>query len=268
MPIKWDLPKTKPPFWLDESAELTADPEPMTKAEFVLKCVDEIHRALPDAGPLQRFQVAANAIVETGWGKHRKGNNLGGWKITKHTAGTGVRWFRARGNKAEGATVDDYKGGDPPWCFYRVFATFAAYFAAWVATFVPKNGSGRYAKCGKQFWAGEPWFDDLIEAGYKGENTKAHPWKSIDDLNEIATEVATYWAQREVGAQPDGSWGKLPREAALAWGAAKGIQIDGSFNSVMNVLMPRPTPTESKPAEVKPVEKKPAEKPAELGKTA
>jgi hypothetical protein len=116
MPMKWDIPPTPLPFWLDEHAELRADPAPMTKAEFVLKCVDEIHRALPDAGPLQRFQVAANAIVETGWGKHGKGNNLGGWKINKRTAGTGVAWFRARGNKAEGATLDDYKGGDPPWC--------------------------------------------------------------------------------------------------------------------------------------------------------
>lgn len=260
MPIKWDLPKIKPPFWLDEHAELIADPDPLAKSDFVLECVDEIHRVLPDATPIQRFQIAANAIVETGWGKHRKGNNLGGWKITKHTAGSGVGWFRARGNKAPGATIDDLKGGDPPWCYYRTFASFGAYFAAWVANFVPKNGTGRYAKCGKQFWAGEPWFDDLIEAGYKGENTKAHPWKSIDDLNELAEEVATYWAQREVGAQPDGAWGKLSREAAVSWGAARGVEINGSFDSVMGILMPRPVVPVVQPPVKKPEPKAEAPK--------
>jgi hypothetical protein len=35
MPIKWDLPKIKPPFWLDEHAELIADPDPLAKSDFV-----------------------------------------------------------------------------------------------------------------------------------------------------------------------------------------------------------------------------------------
>ena len=238
MPEKWDLPPTKPPFWLDPEVELLANPEPMPKAEFVLRCVDEIGAALPDATPAQQFQVVANAIVETGWGRHRKGNNLGGWKITKHEAGPGVPWFRARGNKAPGATVDDYKGGDPPWCHYKVFDSFAAYFDRWVARFVPRPGSvpdsHRYAVCGLEFWAGEPWFDDLIKAGYKGENTKAHPWKSIESLNALAREVAVFWAQRAVGATPDGEWGRLSKEAAVA----RGVTTDGALDGVLAALMP------------------------------
>jgi phosphatidylserine/phosphatidylglycerophosphate/cardiolipin synthase-like enzyme len=72
-----------------------------------------------------------------------------------------------------------------------------------VANFVPKRGTGRYAKCGQQFWAGEPWFDDLIEAGYKGENTRAHPWKSIDDLNSLLRDAATVDLRDELLATID-----------------------------------------------------------------
>lgn len=238
--MKWDLPPTDPPFWLDRHFELLEKPVPLPKPDFVLACVDEIQRVLPDVDPLRRFQIVANAIVETGWGRHSKGNNLGGWKITKHTAGPGVPWFRARGNKAPGATIDNYKGGDPPWCYYRVFPTFGDYFTAWVRTFVPRDGKGRYAECGQQFWAGEPWFDDLIKAGYKGENTKAHPWKSIDDLNSLAEDVSVYWVQREVGVTADGEWGRRSRAAAVTWAESRDIPTDGDYEDILSVLMPRP----------------------------
>lgn len=237
MPVKWDLPPTLPPFWLDQSAEVTLAPPPMTKSEFVLKCYDEMRRAFPDMDPLLQSQVVANAVVETGWGEHRKGNNLGGWKITKKTAGPGVPWFRARGNKAPGATPEDFKGGDPPWCYYRVFPSFAAYITAWVKTFVPEDGTGRYARCGESFWLGEPWFDDLIEAGYKGENTKAHPWKSIQELNTIAETVATYWIQRELGVKADGVWGDKSRAAAVAYGEQRGVSLSGRLETPLLELL-------------------------------
>lgn len=203
---KWNLPPEKPPFWLDPGVELIANPPPIAPGEFVVLCVEAMPD-LPGLDIVKRLDVAANAVVETGWGKHRKGKNLGGWKITKGSAGPGVPWFRAKGNKTS---------GDPPWCYYRVFASEQDFFAQWIARFVPRDApkGHRYKTCGEQFWAGEPWFDDLIAAGYKGENTKAHPERSIQSHNELTEKCAQMYAQHLLGVKVDGDFGPKSEAAA------------------------------------------------------
>lgn len=196
---KWNLPPEKPPFWLDPGVELIANPPPITPGEFVVLCVEAMPN-LPGLDIIKRFDVVANAVVETGWGKYRKGNNLGGWKITKGAAGPGVPWFRAKGNKTS---------GDPPWCWYRVFASERDFFAQWLVRFVPRNApkGHRYKKCGEEFWAGRPWFDDLIAAGYKGENTKANPDRSIAGHEQLSEKCARMYAQHLLRVDVDGDFG-------------------------------------------------------------
>lgn len=228
--MKWDLPPTEPPFWLDKHAELnTSDTlPPMTPAEFVLACCVSLMSIEPTLSAEGVFEVTANAVVETGWGKYRRGNNLGGWKINKNSAGPGVRWFRARGNKAPGATITDLKGGDPPWCYYLVFGSFGEYFSRWLKRFVPKPGSVSsshlYFETGHEFWAGKPWFDDLCAAGYKGENTKAHPEGTIHEMEQITDKIAKMFVQSKLGVAPDGDWGPASTLAAKkkGWGDPTG----------------------------------------------
>lgn len=197
---KWNLPPEAPPFWLDPGTEIIPNPPPMRDADFVIKCIESFPR-LDDLSLVQIIDVVANTVVETGWGKHRKGNNLGGWKITKGAAGPGVPWFRARGNKTS---------GDPPWCYYRVFSSFEDFFAQWMTRFVPRDAGAnhRYRQCGDEFWAGYPWFDDLIAAGYKGENTKASPERSIEGHSQISEKIAKMYTQHLLGELTvDGDWG-------------------------------------------------------------
>lgn len=212
---KWNLPPEKPPFWLDPGVELITNPPAIAPGAFVILCIESMPD-LPGLDILKRIDVVANCVVETGWGKYRKGNNLGGWKITKGAAGPGVPWFRARGNKAPGASETDYRGGDPPWCWYRVFASFEDFFAQWLARFVPRNApkGHRYKKCGEEFWAGKPWFDDLIAAGYKGENTKANPDRSIAGHEQLSEKCAMVYAQHLLRVDVDGDFGPKSEAAA------------------------------------------------------
>lgn len=63
--------------------------------------------------------------------------NCGGWKITagyvrdfkRANPGASPAWWRAPGNRGS---------GDPPWCYYRAFPSFEAYFAEWIVHFVPR----------------------------------------------------------------------------------------------------------------------------------
>jgi hypothetical protein len=228
---KWNLPPENPPFWLDLGVELRTNPPPIEPGDFVVMCIE----AMPDLEGLdlvKRFEIVANTVVETGWGKHRKGNNLGGWKITKRAAGPGVPWFRAKGNKTS---------GDPPWCYYRVFGSARDFFTQWLARFVPRNAPDghRYKLCGEQFWADEPWFDDLIEAGYKGENTKARPDRSIASHRQISEKCAKIYTQHLLGVKTDGDFGPKSEAAAEKLLGVEGVSWGSDlFVAVVHAVKP------------------------------
>lgn len=227
--LKWDLPKGPPPSWLDAKDERTTDASPrLGRHAFVVACVD----ALIDRGctPAQAADVTANSVNETGGGRFYRQYNLGGWKITKAYAeayrkmhGKGPPWWEAPGNKAPGATPQDLKGGDPPWCRYRVFESLGDFLGAWLAHFVPRPDAPApypgYRACGAAFWEGKTWFPLLIRAGYKGRRTAASPGSAVAEHAALATEARVRWAQsrlRDAGFYSgalDGDWGKQSRVA-------------------------------------------------------
>ena len=228
---KWTGPLAPPPFWLLAGLEVTAEMEPpkLKKAVFVLKCI--LALIVLGCTPAQAFEIAANTMNETGWGRFYRAWNLGGWKIWKFSStsrdGTPRQWSRALGNKSS---------GDPQTCFYRAFASLEAFYAEWLLTFVPKvdpgkKPNGRYWKTGQQFWAGEPWFDDLIEAGYKGEVTRQNPENSIEAHESIVKTMSVYYAQHLLGVDADGDWGQKSRNACSAFQLANQLKLTGELNA-------------------------------------
>ena len=227
---KWTGPMQAPPFWLVPALEVTEDSEPpkMSRSEFILRCIAALLSLGCDID--QAFGVVANAINETGWGRFYRAFNLGGWKIWKFSStnadGTPRRWWRALGNKGS---------GDPQTCFYRAFASLEEFLSEWLKTFVPKvnpgkKPNGRYWKTGQQFWAGEEWFDDLIEAGYKGDVTKAHPRGSIESHHQIIKTLTVVYCQHLLGVVPDGKWGQKSRNACSAYQLANGLTLTGKLS--------------------------------------
>lgn len=222
---KWTGELADPPFWLDARLEVTSrnDAPKLPTPEFLVQSVAALRAAGCDLD--QALDVTANAVNETGWGKHYRGWNLGGWKITKGTAnepdGSPRRWFRALGNKSS---------QDAQTCFYRAFTSLQAFYEAWLLQFVPKHGTGRYAKTGQEFWAKRPWFDDLIAAGYKGVVTQRNPDPSIREHAKIKGRVIVFCAQRALGVVADGSWGPKSKAACMAFQEQHGLTPTGKLD--------------------------------------
>lgn len=241
MPVKWDLPPEPIPSWLDPATEVLAEHEPpkADKYPFALRCVDVL--LAMGLTHQQAFEVAANAVVETGWGQHYRAFNLGGWKIRKDFVdaylkkfGRSPKWWRAPGNKSS---------GDRPWCYYRGFDSIEEFFAAWLETFVPKPGArkkSRYLKTGEEFWAGRPWFDDLIEAGYKGAVTKKSPEGSIHGHDALTAKIRVLWAQRALGVAIDGKFGPKSRAALVKFQHGAGLEAHGRLDEPTLAKLTRP----------------------------
>lgn len=248
--MKWDLPPEPIPAWLDPACEVTAENDPTAKlpaAKFIPLFVD----ANLAAGLVvwEAIRVAANALSEVGYKFKCRGNNLGGWKITKAGAkayekqhGRKPRWWRAPGNKAPGATVRDLKGGDPPWCYYWAYDSVAEFFTKWRAKFLPKPAAGasraeletrreetgNYRLAGYLFWNhDDEWFRALCDAGYKGRRTDDDPQPSYEAYLVLAREVGEWWAQAKLRVTVDGAWGPKSQTACRDFQARVGLPATG-----------------------------------------
>lgn len=245
MPRKSTAPYLGPPAWLDPAAEL-----PITRESFADRnafCADTMRDLLGlELTPAQAADVAANVAGETGWGRAWTNGNGGGWKITRgyadaHKARTGTPapWWKARGN------VDS---ADSPWCFYRVFPSRSDFLREWLGQFVPKPGTrpgALYNATGRAFWSGEPWFGELILAGYKGSPSKKrlrelraahrpdtlHP--SVRDHASMSRDILTRWAQSRLGVEVDGKWGPSSQKAAATRRKAHGIEAHGALDEAL-----------------------------------
>jgi hypothetical protein len=244
MPLKWTGPLADPPFWLNPLHEVKAEDEPshLSPGLFVVRCVEELILLRPSFTLRQIAGIVANSINETGWGRYYRACNLGGWKIRKYDVVDNTQWYRAHGNKSS---------GDPQTCFYRAFRSFREYFALWLARFVPAPGTvdeaHRYRLCGEQFHAGDPWFDDLIAAGYKGEVTKENPAGSLRSHEQLVEDVLQIYAQHLIGVALDGQWGPKSRRAALVWLEGQGRPASDDWRDVLG-LEPKkeaPAPAEA-----------------------
>lgn len=250
---KWNEPRPLDPSWLDKKFEIKSDNRPeewkgLSKSKlrplFVIACYDslkDLSRSLPITPfPSNWFiiQVIANAAVETGWGTEYKANNLGGWKITQRiiqrllAQGRKPLWWTSPGNKAPGATLSDYKGGDPPWCYYRGFESMEEYFEEWLETFVPHPArnliESRYYKTGTLFWSGdEKWFRELCLAGYKGRNTEKNPDPSFMMHQGIVQIIERILCQRALGVSVDGVWGPKSKAACIEAERTHGLPETG-----------------------------------------
>lgn len=232
-PRKWNEPPEPVPLWLDPAAEVTEEtgPRPAPRGPFVVAAMKAC-LAL-DCDPAQAAGVVANSINETGWGRSYRAYNCGGWKITpRYVKGfkaahpnESPRWWRAPGNRTS---------GDPPWCYYRAFPSFEAYFEEWIAHFVPRPGESApypaYTRAGELFWSGEDWFPALISAGYKGSVTKAKPERSIREHDALVVTALRMWAQSSLSITVDGVWGKVSRATLAEWQKAHGLAETGSLD--------------------------------------
>lgn len=186
------------------------------------------------------FEVTANAVVETGWGEHWKGWNMGGWKIWETDVQKAKRsgklcpgWWRAPGH---------INSGDPEWCFYRTFSGPDMFFKEWLERFVPKVSSDkhRYHRTGLLFWEQPqlaPWFPELIQAGYKGEVTKANPNKSISSFNNIVIRSQTILAQKLLKVEADAVWGQKSKQACASFQGQSGMLPTGNLTKETLTLL-------------------------------
>lgn len=226
--MKWNEPPESPPSWLDSQNEVTSEndtrpetwrnqPSSRLQAIFVTECFIALKKI--GLSNWQAIELVSNAVTETGWGKYFRAWNLGGWKIRQadiaqaRSAGRTLKWWRAPGNKAPGATLTDYKGGDPPWCYYRAFDSLEDFFKAWIVRFVPSTNTTkpdhRYYKTGMAFWNRQPeWFKELCLAGYKGSNTARNPSGSCAAHEDISDKSLLLLTQHFLGGLAvDGEWG-------------------------------------------------------------
>jgi hypothetical protein len=131
----------------------------------------------------QACHAVAIAVLETGWGKHARGGNLGGVKCRRDIAewylrvlGVAMPWYRAAGH---------ITSGDPPEVYYVAFPDAETFWRFWLARYVGAHPTDRpahptvdYSEAGDRFWRDDPtWIDALIGAGYRGSVTQNNPAK-------------------------------------------------------------------------------------------
>ncbi len=231
--MKWNEPPGPIPSWLKAEDEIFEGhdgkpegwanmPNIQRSSLFVKLCFTALKKL--GLSHWHAVEVLSNSCLETGWGEKFRAWNLGGWKTSASEAnfqraqGKKALWYRAPGNKAPGATLTDYKGGDPPWCYYRGFETLDQFFALWLVRFTPKpgtvNSSHRYFKTGNAFWSHkEEWFYELCVSGYKGENTAKAPQGSVDTHKVIFKRCLIFLTQDALGVTSDGAWGPRSSKA-------------------------------------------------------
>ena len=240
--MKWNEPPEPIPSWLDPAMEVLHDPPKLAKPDFIVACIDAC--VADGCDVVQAIGVTANSCNETGYGQFFRGDNLGGWKITKDGAisyanahnGQHPRWWRAPGNKAPGATIGDLKGGDPPWCYYRAFDSLASFFSEWLTHFVPKPGRtapyGTYVHTGTLFWLHDAsWFREMCLAGYKGKNTQRNPMPSVVEWESMCRGISVHYAQSKLGVTSDGIVGPITRAACAAFQTAHGLHASGEIDA-------------------------------------
>jgi hypothetical protein len=171
------------PAWLDPARQETRHDDPkMSPKDFTVASLRALRSSTQNV--FRACEVVANSLNETGNGQHYAYWNLGGWKYTRDFANAhpNETYWTARGN---------IRSGDSPIVVYRVFPSLQAFYDAWMRTFVPRDGHGRYAETGRRFWADDPsWFAAMIEAGYKGPVTRAHPAGPIREHDSLSRTAA------------------------------------------------------------------------------
>ena len=119
--------------------------------------------------------VVAHCATECAWGRRAIGHNHGGVKLKERDSvreerrtGEGLRWWRWAGHASS---------GDPPVVYYRAFDDDRAFWEFWMRRYAPRSADeadgDRYVKTGAAFWAGRPWFAEMLLAGYRGEVREA-----------------------------------------------------------------------------------------------
>jgi len=157
------------PDWLDPTREVVDTGERDIEPDAFVR--DALANLVGLGVPRERaLEVVAHCAVESGFGRHAAGNNLGGVKLSqtdnrleRHRTGRGLPWWRRAGH---------VNSGDDAVCYYRAFADAAAFWAFWLARYVPRDASvaqrDRYVETGRRFWNGGDWFVAMLAAGYRG----------------------------------------------------------------------------------------------------
>jgi LAS superfamily LD-carboxypeptidase LdcB len=173
-------------------------------APFVQRVVDLL-LTLPAEGPRCSIQRALEIVgvyaVETGWGAHYRGNNLGGVTLGSRTQ----TWWRAPG-----------LSGDSRIMYFAGFPSLAEFCRAWLEQFVPRpgtrrSGSTRWVETGRLFWEGGEWFPALIQGGYRNDQTAHNPQPSIETHRNATGMAARLWACARLGVSLGATPGAAPR---------------------------------------------------------
>lgn len=227
---------SKAPSWLDPSLEITSPNEThFTPGEFAVTLVPLILSIDPSISADRAFELAAHFAGETGYGRHFRGNNLGGVKINQslirsYTAahGTPPRWWSAAGHIAQ---------GDAPTVYYMGYPSLTVFLTDWLARFVPRHGTApksRYARTGELFWdpASAPgnWFRAMLDAGYRGDTTDTQKEGSMQAFRSITNRLKVLFGQQTIGAAADGAWGPRSRQLAAQWQQQHGLAASGELD--------------------------------------
>jgi hypothetical protein len=231
------------PSWLNPEKEIKHPDQPESfsslsnkdkASAFICFVLEDLKNINVGLTPRQKLWILSNMISETGWGKTWRGNNFGGWKITKDYVTSYKRehngeepwWWQAEGHVAS---------GDEPVVYYRGFEPRQKFSKEWVERFVPKvsDTGHRYHKTGLDFWLEkDTWFRELCLAGYKGPVTQANPEKSCEDFKSICKRAQIILIQTKIGVDHDGSWGPTSKNKAKELYGTD--DIDTLFNLIVS----------------------------------
>jgi hypothetical protein len=125
-------------------------------------------------------------------------DNCGGVKLSEtdnrreeRRSGDGLPWWRWEGH------VDR---GDDPVVYYRAFTDAPAFWAFWLARYVPRSADvaerERYIATGAAFWSGRgDWFVELLRAGYRGTQRQ----KEIQEARDPSKHPSVVTHRKVVG---------------------------------------------------------------------
>lgn len=228
--------QTKAPSWLDPAYEITSpNTDSFTPGQFAVTLVPLIMSIDRSISGDRAFELAAHFAGETGFGRHFRGNNLGGVKINQalirayqRDHGVYPRWWAAAGHTAQ---------GDAPTVYYMGYPSLKVFLMDWLARFVPRPGTApksRYAETGRLFWdpSSEPgaWFYAMLRAGYRGETSDEQKAGSMRAFFSIIDRLKRLFVQVTVGARATGTWNAETTRLTAEWQRRHGLQPTGQLN--------------------------------------
>lgn len=232
------------PSWLDVATEITTRDDFGTPAEWTVGLI-EFLRTLGVPAFLG-FGLAGHFNLESGFGQHIQGFNLGGVRASK---GWAEQYRTTRGKPAPWWRADRH--GASECTYYRGYDTLTEFLTTWLMHYVPKPQPGaalpapatshpNYARTGWMFWHYDAgWFAAMLAEGYRGEDTRANPLPSITTWEDLTRTAGVMWTQKQLGVAVDGQAGTQTLDAIRAYRTRKGLPSAGVIDRATTEALER-----------------------------